>query len=230
MNEIPRVKKPNGKKPESHHFRLVPHGFIFLITAGIFLFAAVHPAFRGKVWQPMGVTKTFEMKLVGGTGTGLPRMMGNNIAYAPEWTEGTSSEEGVRVLRVERREIEKTFGAPILKFTAGAYMGRELSPEQADTICGTEYPGYEFCTASRIYHLGGELPDPITYASPFIGGWVNVDDVASTSLGPNCWGKEDETAKGTRLYVPGSTASRWWTLEEGTATCSRSYPICCVRK
>ncbi len=121
--------------------------------------------------------------------------------------------------------LPATNNNPFFKFTATTWTGDLGGNAGASQKCAQEFPGYTFCSWENISQAGGNLPDPITYANPFLGGWVDSQQKTGTC---DAWQSQKETDKGGKLFANGSTASRWWVHQPGYQECNRPQPICCM--
>lgn len=132
-----------------------------------------------------------------------------------------------------QREIPSPLPRPTevfsIKFTPESYRGDFAKTERqtGDKICNSIYPGYHFCTAQVLNLAGGNLPDPIKYSNPFVGGWVNSGQ--EPRLNCENWQSSSSETKGGRFYANGSTASRWWIISDSDRACDTVLPLCCYR-
>ncbi len=112
-----------------------------------------------------------------------------------------------------------------LKFTTARSSGNLTGLKGANAKCAAEYPGYRFCTTAGLNAAGGSLPDPLNFVNPFVGGWIQDDQAPTYNC--NNWSTNDSDTHGGRLFVSGSTVSRWWLYRDGDQTCNTSLPLCC---
>jgi hypothetical protein len=120
--------------------------------------------------------------------------------------------------------IQKSIANGIIKFTTKKFTGNIGSKSEGDKICNNEFSNYKFCTEEALNKLGGELPDPLKYVNPFVGGWIHSEN-------NNCqnWQSESENERAGRVYVSGSTVQRWWYYSPQDKTCNTKLPLCCYK-